>query len=369
MKNIFHISIWFALSVVIFFVYAVHVIGKPEILEYSATVKPYSRVFQSRTMLRDGSRKSSPLIFFFGDSSVAQPPWAEKDSPGICSILEAELKKSRPDLKDFSLIEWSFPGSRPFHYYCMLFEAQRYSPDLLVIPINWRILGPVRYEWNRRFAFPELSATVPLNERALPSGRSVMHIEDISLKRHLSYLPLQPMLYVTGLKLWLRTFLGIDDGESSAGPAHLPAGAEEIISSISDRQLFRQYVNSLDGDNAQMDTLSALVEASSRQGINLLFYITPIHMYEMRRRPDYDPERFKESIGRVVQTVTSDHSRCLDLSGLLDKEDFIDNFEHYAPSGNRRIALAIQSAVLESIEPFCVTNSPSGSTIAAAPDR
>jgi hypothetical protein len=83
--------------------------------------------------------------------------------------------------------------------------------------------------------------------------------------------------------------------------------------------------------------------------MNLLFYITPIHVDEMRRRPRFNARTYRESIGRVVEAATSETSSCLNLLALLREEEFIDFYEHYRPEGNRRIARALTPAVYKLI--------------------
>lgn len=353
MKKIVHIALWFVFALMLFFYSAIELVGESTILEHSSKVKPYSRIFKTGSLFQKKNPRPDTLVIFLGDSSVAQPPWASSEGLHIPAALETILRDSHPGHEDVSVIEWSFGGGRPFHYYCLLFEAEKYSPALLVIPINWRILGSVSDEWNRTFAFRELSASVPFSEREKRSTRTILQLEGVSTQRQLLYLLTRPMLYITGLKIWVQTKLGMDvEEESSPNLQRLLPDARVLIGRFSDRRLLEQYTNGLGANNVQLKALHAIAETSARRGINLLFYITPIHLYELRRRSCFDPEQFQESIEMVKRTVSSENSRCLDLSGLLDADDFIDNFEHYTAEGNQKIAHALASTVQEIVQPF-----------------
>jgi len=350
MEKPLSILLWHVLSLLCVLVVALLAIGKSSILECSAKTKPYAVVFQTRNLLGRANQASDRLIIFFGDSSVAQPPWAERDAPDIPTILQHELRKGHPEFGEVSVVTGAFNGARMFHYYCLLFEAEKYSPDLVIIPINWRSLGPKSPEWREKYPFFELSALVPLGERTFESGERIFQLEDIPPSRQLMYSLHRPLLYLRGLRMWTRIKLGMESKEEplSSRVKELPT-AEVMIGLFSDEELFRTYANEIAGDNSQLAILRSLVETSNRRGLKVLFYITPIHAQEMRRRPRFRVPTLWESIGRVVQAATSETSICLNLLELLGAEDFIDFYEHYKPEGNRMIATALVPGVQELI--------------------
>jgi hypothetical protein len=349
MRHLWHITIWFVFSLAAVFLITLRLAGSADVLKHAAAVKPYAPIFQTATTLRAASPRPETLLLFFGDSSVAQPPWASEDSRGIPALLEEALRKYHPELLPLSVMDWSFAGGRPFHYYCLSFEAKRHDPALLIIPVNWRALGAIAPAWNEKFPFPELSASVPFHERATLRGDTIFRLENISKSDHILAFFLRPVLYLRGLRLWVRTELGMETDETSEKKVIPLSEAKLIIGRFSDRRLFRQYANVIENDNPQLVVLRELADASSRRGIHVLFYITPIHLQEMRRREGFRPEQFQASLERVTLALRGDTSYCLDLSGLLGEEDFIDNFEHYTPAGNRKIAHALAAAVIESV--------------------
>lgn len=327
---------------------AFSLIGRPALLRHASTVKPYARIFQTpATPAPD--RDTDRRIIFFGDSSVVQPPWSDANLPGIPSLLETELRESFPGPGDTTVIDWSFHGGRLFHYYCLLFEAHKRSPTMVVIPINWRSIGPQSEIWKTRAAFPELSGLVPRSEATSPSFKRIMRAEGISRSRWIRYQLYRPILYVIGFKMWFRTSMGMEM-EKDLSPAELLASLPPeifMIDQFTDVLLFRQYANEIPQDDPQLKTLQTLVDVAERRGMKLLFYIVPIHLGEMRLRPAYDDALFRESIERVVAATGSETSVCLDLSGLLKEENFIDVFEHYTVEGNRRIAHALVPAAAD----------------------
>lgn len=352
MKKVLTIVVWFSLLLALTFFSAFFLIGRTTILDYSAKVKPYSIVFKSRDELRRAREGSSNLIIFMGDSSVAQPPWAIKGLPGIPKLLENEMRRLYPELGETRVVEWAFGGARMFHYYCLLFEAAPYKPDLVIVPINWRSLGPELAQWQKTFEFPELSAMVPSKERANPAAKDVFQFEGISRPKQSLYMFYRPTLYFSGLKMWFRIQSGM---ESPSDPLEnllneLPP-AKQLIANFSEEKLFSQYEIRITDDNSQLETMRLLVEAADRLDMKVLFYITPIHIEEMSRRRAFEPDVLRESLGRVTESARSETSVCLNLLGLFGEENFIDCFEHYSPIGNHKVALALAPTVSKILKP------------------
>jgi hypothetical protein len=319
---------------------------------HAASIKPYSVAYHSSYPSAEEEAGSGPQnrVIFLGDSSVAQPPWAEKGSPSIPHLLQAIVNEPYQQTPHILVSDWSFAGGRLFHYYCLLFEAERQNSSLLVIPINWRSIGPLSVEWNKAFAFPELSSLVPAPERSFPSGEEMMNIEGISQYRQALYAAHRPLLYVTGLKALILSKLA---SEPPVAPQievlqKLPPG-EHLIERYSDARLFRQYANVVTEDTPSLHALRLIVETSQRRDLRVLFYITPIHLDEMRSRPSFDETAFETSIEGMVTAGSSDSTICLDLSGLLTEDEFVDNYEHYTREGNRKIAVVLAPAVEESL--------------------
>jgi hypothetical protein len=318
---------------------AVGLVGKPTVLRYAEKIKPYSIVFRNTARPR-ADRYGEPLIIFFGDSSVALPPWAIEGSPHIPALLEDRLRHTHPELGDVTVVEWAFDGARMFHYYCLLFEAARYSPDLVVIPINWRSLGPQLFDWKEHYSFPELSGLVPLSERDQLSGGDLMDSESIDAASQALYAAQWPLLYVTGLRTWARIKLGMEPEKEPLSELRdvLPS-LQRLIRQVSDEELSKKYNTGIDPNNSQLKAVRAVTEAAARLNVRVLFYITPIHMGEIRRRGM--DGTFGKPFTLVTDTASSSTSMCINLAGLLPEDAFIDQYEHYTPTGNRLVAFAL----------------------------
>ncbi|RJP19358.1 MAG: hypothetical protein C4520_12980 [Candidatus Abyssobacteria bacterium SURF_5] len=330
---------WYTLFLIIPTGAALCALGGDAILTESAKVKPYAVVFRDAKEARAARRKSDRLIIFLGDSSVAQPPWAEKGTPRTPALLESELSRSHPQLGTVSVLDWSFDGARFFHYFCLLFHALEYEPDLVIIPINWRNLGPSSWEQDPIYAFRELSRLVPLSERDRPASRRLFARENISGRAHLMHIARHPLLYLEGLRVWSRDRLGIRQTPDLEN-LQLPSVAE-FMAGFSDRKLLEFYPPEISPQNPQVDTLRALAQAYAESGLRTLFYITPIHMDELRSRKPFDEAAFRTSTQMVAAAVSSEGGGCVDVSGLLEESLFIDCFEHYSPRGNLALARAL----------------------------
>ncbi|MBI4831835.1 MAG: hypothetical protein HY801_09845 [Candidatus Lindowbacteria bacterium] len=362
MKKILQLILWYGLFIAALFLLPLLVVGKTAVLKSSERIKPYAVIFQTREK-RTAARTNDEVIIFFGDSSVSGPPWAEKDKPRTPALLETELRESYPDLGRVSVLDWSFDGARLFHYYCLLFEAEKYSPALVIVPINWRGLGPTAAGWKELYDFPELSASVPLSERGFSPGKKFFAVEGISALKQINYLPMRPTLYITGLKMWARISLHMEPEEEPM--SHLRGTLPDpawLMTQLSDYYLFTQYPNDLSDRSVQLWSLRWLAETASRKNIRLLFYITPIHVEEIRNREVFDPVRFQQSLWKIAAFSNCGTSICVNLVDLLHEKDFIDCFEHYTHSGNTKVATALASSVNELMKSSARTNYSYSST-------
>lgn len=122
--------------------------------DHACQSKPYALLFTERIheQLHD---KNSTKIIFFGDSSLFAP-LTRKSS--ISGCLLTALERATPEER-IILASWSFLGAHMYDYYCMSFKAFVFSPDLLIIPINWSFFSTQGF-------FPELCALAPLRNES-----------------------------------------------------------------------------------------------------------------------------------------------------------------------------------------------------------
>ena len=94
MKSCLKILSWCLASLALIFLLAFATTGQSDALRYAAKIKPYAVAFQTADEILEARRQNETIILFFGDSSVAQPQWAEKRASGIPALLEKELRGS-----------------------------------------------------------------------------------------------------------------------------------------------------------------------------------------------------------------------------------------------------------------------------------
>jgi hypothetical protein len=356
---------WYMLFLAAVFVMLFFALGREAVLTESAKVKPYAVVFRGTDEIRAARAAHRRLIFFFGDSSVAQPPWARKDSPHIPALLEKELQKMYPEAGGVTVVDWAFDGARIFHYFCLLYAAKEYRPDLIIIPINWRSLGHDSWERDEKYAFRDLSALIPLGEREQPYGKILLADEHVSAVGQALNRLRRPLLYASGLRFWGRTRIGIEqkDDPLESLMSVLPP-VNDLMAQYSDKRLFEQYPLVVAENNSLLKEVEALSRAAAENGLTVLFYITPIHMGEMSRRSGFDEAAYLKSAEVIRDSANAGDSACIDLSRLLREDDFIDCFEHYSPAGNQAVARALvpeaAQLLLRKDKPPAVMAAPAG---------
>jgi hypothetical protein len=336
-------------SFLLFFL-SVCLIGRRTLLHHAAQISPYSMIFAGEIEVRDADEAFEDLIFFFGDSSIATVKGiaASRRDINIPGMLETVTNQRYAAPGSLSVVEWAFVGAQPFDYYCMLFGAEKYSPSLVIAPINWRTLGGE--DGSPKSKFHELSRLVPPSERFSHSADNPFVLENISLTDQFLYLLDKPKLYAQGLKVWSRAALsgsappetGMDDTMPIDTMRPNVQNWQRIMSNWSDSELFKQYPVDITAENTQVRILHLIAETASKRGIPFLFYITPIHTYRMKGRETFDADRFHRSVRTVLEQTTVGSTECVNLIDLLEgEEDFLDYYEHYNVSGNRKIAEAL----------------------------
>jgi hypothetical protein len=326
---------------------AVRLTGAGTLLRHAAAVKPYAPIFQTAGALCEAASEDRGIIVFLGDSSVSQPPWADPGAPGIPALLQAELGGTG----ECMVADWSYPAATFFDYYCLLFEARRYSPSVVIIPINWRNLGPLSWERAKPPAFPELSAAVPLTGAGTPSD--LLDSKGIGVTQRLVAPAHRPMLYLTGLRGLARTKAGFESDRGSFPRDKMPSPGE-LAALLSDARLFSLYAPVQPGDE-QVEALCQIARAARPGGPRLLFYMTPIHMEEMRKRSARAAEAVLESTDAVAALLVAEGAECVNLAGILSECEFIDTAEHYTAEGNRKIARALAPAVRGMLTPAALS--------------
>ena len=348
----------FLLSLLLLFFVVVRLVGEQTLLHHAAQISPYSMIFAREIHVRDADKAFERLIFFFGDSSVVtvKGSTATQREIRIPGMLEKVMNQRYPEIGGVSVVEWAFIGAQPFDYYCMLFGVEKYSPSLVIAPINWRTLGGE--DESPKSRFPGLSRMVPPAERFSLSRDNPLVLEDISLAHQALYVFDKPRLYAQGLKLWSRaalsTLLHPETLEANTTPIEtIPPNVrnwQERMARWSDSALFGKYPLEITAEKTQMRILHLIAKTASARGIQFLFYITPIHTYEIKTRETFDAEKLQRSVQTILEQTTVGSTECVNLIDLLEtSDDFVDYHEHYNVEGNRKIAEALAAAARETL--------------------
>jgi hypothetical protein len=197
-----------------------------------------------------------------------------------------------------------------------------------------------------------MSALAPLFERGRAAGRRMMTQEGVTPLAQAFYKARLPLLYAQGLRAWGNERLGLSKEKNLENLMEIMPNVDKLMAGFTDEKLLTEYYPiSVGGDNQRLDALEALSQTARRRGLSALFYLTPIHVEEMRRRSGYSETAFQESITHVEKIALSEGGDCVNLIDLLEEKDFLDCFEHYTPAGNARIAqeLAPEAARLMTI--------------------
>ena len=144
-------TIWNATPVGIWVCYAgwlvaaavvcINCLGTQTIFEHANASRPYSLLLNDVLYGNVSKASGSADVICFGDSNfyfypikVARSGDFDLHLTGLIRTAVAE----RGVRQELTFSEWAFPAANMFDYYCLVYEAVKLSPDLIVVPINWR---------------------------------------------------------------------------------------------------------------------------------------------------------------------------------------------------------------------------------------
>jgi hypothetical protein len=244
-----------------------------------------------------------------------------------------------------------------------MFEAEKLSPDLLIIPVNWAWLSPQSISWRRKFPFHEVSGMAPISEQFRSDRGNPLKMEKISLGAHLLYSLNKYVVYAEGAKSWVRN-LGTEEGVARSdemkearlrmkeprlvkrGPRSKKKRGSLPISGTPETVEAKEYGISamLRPGDPSLDLVRYIATTAERRGIRILFYIAPVRFDKVQTAGKFDREKFDLTRSLIVEAATTSTTECLDLSILLDGDRFIDSL-HYKSDGHLELAEALAPEV------------------------
>jgi len=224
----------------------------------------------------------------------------------------------------------------------MLHRAIGFSPDLVVIPINWNSLG---LYWKGAFKenFPELCALAPLSDDFPPDMVNPIRYRGISRARQLLYKFEIYSLYPIGLRSLAR------DALKFAFPRSAQQEKKRNVTEADDRcdggsrsrnRIFleRAYPMHILETNEICLFIRTISHMGSRHRTRVLFYISPINHENLSQLEYFDREAFDASKKIIMKQTEGLHIYCIDLSEILTDEEFLDVVLHYCIDGRTKIA-------------------------------
>ncbi|HEX4340232.1 MAG TPA: hypothetical protein VH062_30195 [Polyangiaceae bacterium] len=304
-------------------------------------------------------------VAMMGDSMI----FTEWPGTSMPSWVQRELD-SRQDAAHRSgvhVLSWAAWGPAP--EYCMVDDIAKAKPDLLVLEVNLRLLGPaplgiVSYtELSGHIAnsrIPE-AAMLPLSHAGITMSRLLFYRLIVLTKheRHFSdILQRQAMLFnVRGpLEEWLdektksRQFaarkwawgLALSGRLLEEGTTRSRDNKQHALDALGD------VIGGIGEGHPRLVVLGAMIRDFEKQGIPVLVWVSPINVEHLKKLglPT-------DGIGRSMQTirkvVEGNGARLVDLHRLLPDDAFVDSGDHYTregyPNGAEVVGRALGEAV------------------------
>lgn len=370
--------LWLALPVLVCF----WLVGAQTFAERAVESRPYAILFSpairetlsSFPKSTNGDTEKRSVILL-GDSNNIWPDgsaWKSGPAENDLGALLCEVLSRESGLPKVTISEWAYPAASMFDHYCMFYMAMKFSPDIIIVPINWRGFGTqwLRLKGNTQLPQirlnPELSAFVPINEALGPGYESPLRSRGISRVRQLEYRLDILSLYPAGVRAWalgyLKSFgalsrllmsselngesnpnsrpsLGIGDAKETAADkpesiknGKLPEGKKGSIR-VSDKMFPMEITRT----NPTFVCFRALAHAASKRNAKILFYIWPLDPLCL----DTKAPAFQASKELLIQVAQEENAYCVDLSDLLTHEYFFDILGHCEVNGRRKVAEAL----------------------------
>lgn len=324
------VALWFIMAVLFFYLFPFYFVGKRALLQRAAAVRPYAKMYLRVGGMQTGDRSAEKLIFFFGDSTLL----FGRNSRGQSSaeILESGLRNQYPELGSVSVVRWAFGSATLFHFYCLMFQAEKQSPDLIIIPINWFWFGAETANWSEMH-LRQMASMTPISELFSIDKGNPLRQAGISLEDRFLYSLDMYLLCGAGMKIWVREKLDLPPLEKESAEiqwAPLRSGSLTMLCP----------------EHPTVDLIRYIAKTAESRNIRILFYISPRSIEEWLKRGVLDPELLACSVERVLEASATRTTECADLMTLLSLDQFTDGL-HYDFSGHRDIADALTPEVYE----------------------
>ncbi len=352
------IFFWYAAWIVGIYLALFETVGTEMALKHLGSGKTYADVLLSLQDFPHKPPNDQARIFFFGDSTIATPNKEEAPPAKLQEQLQEIYGRDT-----IEVIQWAFTGASMFHYYCLACKAEKYSPSMIIVPINYRTFGEMwdaqtHYGAEGKVMYSELLSFAPMWERFGKDVTSLGDLEPFSMfDKAAIRSKFWEVYYFRGIKLWSKDFLERTFSKPSPVLDQILAQNKSLTEDINKNvgEMFKKKKSSEDlfkglfppqvsESQSQFHTYIALIDALRRRRIPFLFYLTPLNIEEMEEYDAYDPVKFQRSIELFRREVASGGGVFVDVSMLLKPGEFTI-LEHYGPEGAEKLAEALRPEI------------------------
>ncbi len=320
--------------------------------KFAGDIKPYSILFTGYAT-KELQRGFPIKVIFFGDSSLFYPPDRRADSDAAHThtplLLQESLSSRHPYVR-IGVAEWAFASANMFHYYCMFYKAMDFSPDLVIIPINWNSLSPV-WKALAKDEFMELSALVPA--LSLLDSENPLRPYGISHKKQLRYEIQIFSLYPMGFKEWAinGTNVAIARASRRVSEAADDGSLDFVPRRDHDHGFLRAaYPMNITEEHEIFRYIRAIIQVGRKHQVRILFYINPINQTLLEELDIMDHRSFERSKDGILKAIQEQGGCWTDLSDVLSEPYFVDEMEHYSLEGRKIIAERLSTKVIAMLE-------------------
>ena len=346
-------------------------VGPQTLLEYASESKPYSILLSPSSYSSLNEEETATKIVCFGDSNYFYPPHqapkSEVNEVYLPTMLHDEIE-SKTAIKEVVITQRAFPSAGMFDYYCILYEAMKFSPDLVIVPINWRSFGVDKWDalgvdWldRKNWYHPELSAFAPLRQELLSDDEDPLRFRGISVAKHIQYKMSLYSLYPIGMKAWAlenaksllvamrenvnRSAFAETTGPEPSIPGTAIFNGNQILRST--KEMAETFPLKIEDSNLTFRSIAPLARVASERGVKVLFFVWPLDQEAFEEAGYMDKPSLERSIDLLEEAVDEKNIYFMDLSDLLGHEHFFDKFAHCTIEGRREIARALAPKIGE----------------------
>jgi hypothetical protein len=312
----------------------------------------------------DSPRRS---VVFFGDSTVAQytlsPPL-----PNLTNTALSQLR-GRPWI---NMINVSAPGAGITQYAFLADHVASFQPDLVIWQLSFFQFTD---RWTGSNGAPELVGFVDARRLpeilAMPVERFRLSLADIVLQQGIVRLGLhdvhrslrESQLRFAHLIELAQDALNPNRGRKPEDRAqlirgrgymrrHMDMGHPGRYSANGELVHFGRTLHGLEPDDAKVRLLRSGIEALVDRGVDVLVYLNPTNLDNLRRTGVYDEAGLERTVDVIREAVEASGGHFVTLHTLLHDADFKDAAGHFHEDEIQAVPRAVTTEIARAALPI-----------------